>query len=67
MQLEKAIPKGRQADLQRFAQLWEEMANYHRRYHYSRGFDDGVMFNSGILGKSKIGGFHIRKEHQDGG
>ena len=66
-QLEEAIPEEMQADLKRFAGLWEDMAHYHSQYCYSRGFDDGVMFNSRILGKSKIGGFHIRIEPQEGG
>jgi len=66
-QLGEAIPEEMQADLKRFTQLWEEMAYYHSQYCYSRGFDDGVMFHSRILGKSKIGSSHIRIEPQNGG
>ena len=65
-QLEEAIPEKMQTYLKRFAQLWEDMSHYHSQYCYSRGFDDSMMFHSHILGKSKTGGFPIRKESQNG-
>ena len=64
-QLAEATPEKMHADLQRFAQLWEDMTHYHFSYCYRRGFDDGVLFLSRIL-DIKIGDLCKRMEQQAG-
>ena len=48
--LTEAQPKNMQADLKRFAGLWEDSERHYYSYCYRRGFCDGVLFFSRILG-----------------